>query len=63
MNNEAVLDQYKIVEYEFNNTLYDLIPEFNAEFTDYTYEDIVDGVVTTRTIYSSSLPTMIRFGT
>ena len=53
----AVLDQYKIAEYKFNNTLYDLIPEFNAEFTDYTYEDIVDGEVTTRTIYSSSLPT------
>ena len=51
-----------VAEYKFNNTLYDLIPEFNAEFTDYTHEDIVDGEVTTRTIYSSSLPTMIRFG-
>ena len=58
----AVLVQYKIVEYEFNNTLYDLIPEFNAEFTDYTYEDIVDGEVTTRTIYSSTLPTKVIFG-
>ena len=57
------LDQYKIAEYKFNNTLYNLIPEFNAEFTDYTYEDIVDGEVTTRTIYSKHLPTIVRFGT
>ena len=35
----TVSDKYKIAEYKFNNTLYDLIPEFNAEFTDYTYED------------------------
>ena len=52
-----------IAEYKFNNTLYDLIPEFNAEFTDYTYEDIVNGEVTTRTIYSKHLPTIVRFGT
>ena len=52
----------KIAEYKFNNTLYDLIPEFNAEFTDYTYEDIVEENVTTRTIYSDSLPTKISFG-
>ena len=53
----------KIAEYKFNNTLYDLIPEFNAEFTDYTYEVIVDGEVTTRTIISDDLPTIVRFGT
>ena len=58
----TALDQYKVAEYKFNNTLYDLIPEFNTEFTDYTYEDIVDGEVTTRTIYSDSLPTIIKFG-
>jgi surface protein len=52
----------KIAEYKFNNTLYNLIPEFNAEFTNYTYEDIVDGNTTTRTIYSDSLPTLIGFG-
>ena len=59
-----VTAQYEeiIVKYKFNNTLYDLIPEFNAEFTGYAYEDIVDGEVTTRTIYSNSLPTMVRFG-
>ena len=41
----------KIAEYKFNNTLYDLIPVFNDGFT-YTYEDTVDGEVTTRTINS-----------
>ena len=37
----AVLDQYKIAEYKFNNTLYDLIPEFNEGF-EYTYEDVLE---------------------
>ena len=50
-----------ICVYKFDNTLYDLIPEFNDGFT-YTYKDIVEGNVTTRTIYSSNLPTMIQFG-
>ena len=53
----------KIAEYKFNNTIYNLFPEFNTEFTDYTYEDIVDGEVTTRTIISDDLPTIVRFGT
>ena len=56
-------NQYKIAEYKFNNTIYNLFPEFNTEFTDYTYEDIVDGEVTTRTIISDDLPTIVRFGT
>lgn len=37
----TVLDQYKVAEYKFNNTLADLIPEFNEGFT-YNYEDIDD---------------------
>lgn len=45
-----------IAEYKFNNILYDLIPEFNEGF-EYTYEDILEGNVTTRTIYSNELPT------
>ena len=51
----------KVVEYKFNNTMYNLIPEFNEGFT-YTYEDVVEGNVTTRTIYSYSLPTLMIFG-
>lgn len=50
-----------ICVYKFDNTLYDLIPTFNDGFA-YTYEDVVEGNVTTRTIYSDSLPTMIQFG-
>ena len=52
----------KVVEYKFNNTMYNLIPEFNTEFTDYIYDDVVEGNVTTRTIYSDSLPTLMIFG-
>lgn len=55
-NNRRLITQYK-----FDNTLYDLIPEFNDGFT-YDYTDIVDGEVTIRTIYSDSLPTIVRFG-
>ena len=50
-----------IAQYKFNNTLYDLIPEFNEGFK-YTYEDVVEEGETTRTIYSIDLPTMIKFG-
>ena len=57
-----IINQYKITEYKFNNTIYDLIPVFNEGFT-YTYEDVVDGVVTTRTIYSDNLPNTVRFST
>ncbi len=52
--------QIKIAEYKFNNNSSDLIPEFNSEFA-YIYEDIVEGEITTRTIYSNSLPTSISF--
>ena len=50
-----------ITKYKFNNTLYDLFPEFNSGF-EFTYTDEVNGEVTTRTIESDSSPTMIRFG-
>ena len=63
MEGRAKINRRLIAKYKFDNTLYDLIPEFNAEFTDYTYEDVVDGDVTTRTIYSNDLPTLMRFGT
>ena len=55
----TTLNQYKIAEYKFNNTS-ELVPVFNEGFT-YTYEDVVDGGVTTRFIYADSLPTMINF--
>ena len=50
-----------ITKYKFNNTLYNLFPEFNSEFG-FTYTDEVNGNITTRTIESDSSPTMIRFG-
>ena len=56
-----VIDNYMIAEYKFDNTVYDLFPEFNEGF-EYTYSDIVEGNVTTRTIYSNELPTLIKFG-
>ena len=58
---EKVVYDIMVAEYKFDNTIYDLFPEFN-EGSAYTYEDIVEGNVTTRTIYSDSLPTLIRFG-
>ena len=57
----TALDQYKIAEYKFDNTIYDLMPEFYEGFT-YTYEDIIEENITTRTIYSNSLPIKISFG-
>ena len=50
-----------ITKYKFNNTLYDLFPEFNSGF-EFTYTDEVNGEVTTRTIESDNLPTNIVFG-
>ena len=50
-----------IAEYKFDNVLYDLIPQFNEGF-EYTYEDVLEGNITTRTIYSNELPTLLRFG-
>ena len=54
-------NMFTIVQYKFDNTRADVVPIFNDDFT-YTYEDIVEGNVTTRTINSLSLPTKIQFG-
>jgi surface protein len=54
-----VENRIKVVEYKFTNSS-DLIPVFNEGFV-YTYEDIVDGTMTTKTIYSTELPTKISF--
>ena len=55
-----------IAKYKFDSSIYtDLIPEFNAEFTDYTIADEVDSENSNhiiRTIESDSLPTLMRFG-
>ena len=57
----AKISKQLIAEYKFDNTIYDLFPEFSEGFT-YTYEDVIEGNVTTRTIYSNNLPTLMRFG-
>ena len=57
---EIVVYDIKVVKYKFDNSL-DVIPLFNTDFT-YTYEDIVEGNITTRTIYSNSLPTSMDMG-
>ena len=55
-----------IAKYKFDSSIYeDLIPEFNAEFTDYTIADEVDSENSNhiiRTIESDKLPTLMRFG-
>ena len=59
-----------IAKYKFNSTLYaDLIPGFNAEFTNYTVTDEATetdskgNVIKTRVIeHDTLLPTYIRFG-
>ena len=61
MEGRAKSNRRLIAQYKFDNTLYDLIPEFNDGFI-YDYKDIIDGEVTIRTIYSDSLPTTVRFG-
>ena len=58
---KIVVYDIMVAEYKFDNTIYDLFPEFNEGFA-YIYEDIVEGNVTTKTIYSDSSPTLIRFG-
>lgn len=39
-----------------------LLPEFNDEFTNYEIVDTVQEDIVTRSIYSDSLPTLMRFG-
>jgi len=59
-----------IAKYKFNSTLYaDLVPEFNAEFTNYvvtdetTETDSEGNVIKTRVIeHDTLLPTLMRFG-
>ena len=52
-----------VAKYKFDGSVYaDLIPEFNAEFTNYNITDEVEGNIITRTIESDSLPTLMRFG-
>ena len=52
-----------VAKYKFDGSVYaDLIPEFNAEFTDYNITDEVEGNIITRTIESDNLPKLMRFG-
>ena len=54
-----------VVKYKFNPQTYEnLLPQFNSEYTSYTVSDVTnhDGTIT-RTIESSTLPTLMRFGT
>lgn len=54
-----------VAKYKFNPSTYsDYLPIFNTDFTSYTKSDVnnSDGTIT-RTIESSSLPTLMRFGT
>ena len=54
-----------VVKYRFNPQTYEnLLPQFNSGYTSYTVSDVTnhDGTIT-RTIESSTLPTLMRFGT
>ena len=55
-----------IAKYKFDSSIYaDLIPEFNAEFTNYNITDEVDSENSNhiiRTIECDTLPTLMRFG-
>ena len=52
-----------VAKYKYDGSVYaDLIPEFNAEFINYTITDEVEGNIIIRTIESESLPTLMRFG-
>lgn len=55
--------EYVIAAYKFDATKANLIPSFNKEFTDYTYEDTQVQNYTQRIIKSTQLPTKIKFGT
>lgn len=53
-----------VVKYRFNPQTYEnLLPQFNSGYTSYTVSDVTnhDGTIT-RTIESSTLPTLMRFG-
>ena len=49
----------KVAEYKFDNSS-DVLPEFNEGYF-YIYEDVVEGNITTRTIYGVNFPTSICF--
>lgn len=51
----------KIVEYKFNNTMYDYFPLFNEGYS-YTHTESTSGSITTRVIESNNLPTEMLFG-
>ncbi len=54
---------YTVISYVFDPSISDLLPSFNEEFVDYTYEDVQLHENTLRTIKSKQLPTKIKFGT
>ena len=52
-----------ICKYKYDSSVYtDLIPEFNSGYSGYVITDEVEENIITRTIESSSLPTLMRFG-
>ena len=53
---------YFTVKYKYNNTLANNIPTFNSGFNAYTYTDVVEGNITTRTLKINGCPTRIQFG-
>ena len=54
----------RVATYTFDKSVYaSHIPEFNAGYDGYFWDDIVEGNLVTRTIYTlRELPTLIRFG-
>lgn len=56
-------ERHLVTQYKFDNSIHgDLIPEFNEEFTEYeVVDDNIEENITTRSIYSTELPTMLRF--
>ena len=52
-----------ICKYKYDSSIYaDLIPTFNSGYSGYVITDEVEENIITRTIESSSLPTLMRFG-
>lgn len=51
-----------VAKYIFDKSIYEnLIPDFNAEFTDYKIKDTINGNIVIRSIRSKDLPTMVKF--
>ena len=53
---------YFTVKYKYNNTLANNIPAFDSGFNAYTYTDVVEGNITTRTLKINGCPTKMQFG-